>query len=282
MGENRTGGRRRAAEICLSCARNIGSNGRKSTCNGLPQRVKLNGLLHFFMTWRRAPMPEASSETLPTVLVAGLNCSARLYADQIPALWQFGPVIVADHRRDDSMAAMARRILAAAPPRFALVGLSMGGYVAFEIMRQAASRVAKLALLDTGARGEAPERTEQRKPLIALAKSGRFARNFGLAISDPGAPQPPQRRGAQGNRARHERGDRRGRLPAPATGDHDAAGFASRPRARSNVRRWFWSATATRRRRRNWRARWRRQFPEQNSSSLPSAGTCRRSSGRKR
>jgi pimeloyl-ACP methyl ester carboxylesterase len=120
-------------------------------------------------------MPEASSENLPTVLVAGLNCSARLYADQVTALWQFGPVTVADHRRDDSMAAMARRILAAAPPRFALVGLSMGGYVAFEIMRQAASRVAKLALLDTGARGEAPERTEQRKPLIALAKSGRFA-----------------------------------------------------------------------------------------------------------
>src|SRR6202142_1891842 len=73
------------------------------------------------------------------------------------------------------IAAMAQRVLAAAPPRFALVGLSMGGYVAFEIMRQAASRVAKLALLDTGARGEAPERTEQRKPLIALAKSGRFA-----------------------------------------------------------------------------------------------------------
>src|ERR1700721_213952 len=120
-------------------------------------------------------MPEVSPETLPTVLVAGLNCSARLYAEQIPALWQFGPVIVADHRRDDSMAAMARRILAAAPPRFALVGLSVGGYVAFEIMRQAAGRVAKPALLDTGARGEAPERTEQRKPLIALARSGRFA-----------------------------------------------------------------------------------------------------------
>jgi len=120
-------------------------------------------------------MPEALSEDLPTVLVAGLNCSARLYADQIPVLWQFGPVTVADHRRDDSMAAMARRILAAAPPRFALVGLSMGGYVAFEIMRQADSRVARLALLDTGARGEAPERTAQRRPLIALAKTGRFA-----------------------------------------------------------------------------------------------------------
>ncbi len=120
-------------------------------------------------------MPEASTEGLPTVLVAGLNCSARLYAPQIPLLWQYGPVLVADHRRDDGMAAMARRILAAAPPRFALVGLSMGGYVAFEIMRQAAARVAKLALLDTGARAETPERTEQRKPLIALAQSGRFS-----------------------------------------------------------------------------------------------------------
>jgi pimeloyl-ACP methyl ester carboxylesterase len=119
-------------------------------------------------------MPKTSPDNMPTVLVAGLNCSARLYGEQIPVLWQFGAVIMADHRRDDSMAAMARRILAAAPPRFALVGLSMGGYIAFEIMRQAANRVAKLALLDTGARGEAPERTEQRKPLIALAKSGRF------------------------------------------------------------------------------------------------------------
>jgi pimeloyl-ACP methyl ester carboxylesterase len=123
-------------------------------------------------------MPEASSESLPIVLVAGLNCSARLYAPQIPLLWQYGPVIVADHRRDDTMAAMARRVLAAAPPRFALAGLSMGGYLAFEIMRQAPARVTKLALLDTGPRAETPERTEQRKPLIALAQSGRFGEIF--------------------------------------------------------------------------------------------------------
>ena len=62
---------------------------------------------------------------LPVVLVPGLNCSARLYADQIPALWRFGPVVVADHTRDDSMAAIAERILAAAPPRFAVVGLDL-------------------------------------------------------------------------------------------------------------------------------------------------------------
>ncbi len=117
----------------------------------------------------------SASDPLPIVLVPGLNCSARLYAEQIPALWQFGPVAVADHRRDDSMAAIARRVLAAAPPRFALAGLSMGGYIAFEIMRQAAGRVAKLALLDTGAGAEAPERTEQRKPLLQMAGQGRFA-----------------------------------------------------------------------------------------------------------
>jgi pimeloyl-ACP methyl ester carboxylesterase len=118
-------------------------------------------------------MPNPNSDSLPIVLVPGLNCSARLYGEQVPALWQFGPVTIADHRRDDSMMMIARRILAAAPLRFALVGLSMGGYIAFEIVRQAADRVAKLALLDTGARAETPERTEARWPLIALARQGR-------------------------------------------------------------------------------------------------------------
>jgi pimeloyl-ACP methyl ester carboxylesterase len=115
------------------------------------------------------------TDALPTVLVPGLNCSARLYAEQIPALWRFGPVVVADHTRDDTLAAIARRILAAAPPRFALAGLSMGGYISFEIMRQAPERVAKLALLDTGARAETPEQTKARLPRIELAKRGRVA-----------------------------------------------------------------------------------------------------------
>jgi pimeloyl-ACP methyl ester carboxylesterase len=119
-------------------------------------------------------MASPSSESLPVILVPGLNCSPRLYAEEVPALWQFGPVTIADHRCDDSMTELARRILANAPPRFALVGLSMGGYVAFEIMRQAADRVAKLALLDTGARAEVPERTEARRPLLALARQGRM------------------------------------------------------------------------------------------------------------
>jgi pimeloyl-ACP methyl ester carboxylesterase len=120
-------------------------------------------------------MSDSSTENLPIVLVPGLLCSARLYAEQIPALWRFGPVTVADHTRDDSMTAIARRVLAAAPPRFAVAGLSMGGYIAFEIMRQAPARVAKLALFDTAARPETPQQTEGRRPRIELAKSGRFA-----------------------------------------------------------------------------------------------------------
>jgi len=119
--------------------------------------------------------PDSSSDPLPIVLIPGLTCTARLYAEQIPSLWQFGPVTIADHRRDDSMAAIARRILAAAPPRFALAGLSMGGYIAFEIMRQAGERVVKLALLDTGGRADTPEQTERRRVLMAMAKEGRYA-----------------------------------------------------------------------------------------------------------
>jgi pimeloyl-ACP methyl ester carboxylesterase len=120
-------------------------------------------------------MPDTSLDDLPIILVPGLNCSARLYAEQIPALWRFGPVTVADHTRDDSIAAIGRRILAAAPPRFVLAGLSMGGYIAFEIMRQAPQRVAKLALLDTGPGAETPQQTEGRRPRIELVKAGRFA-----------------------------------------------------------------------------------------------------------
>jgi pimeloyl-ACP methyl ester carboxylesterase len=114
-------------------------------------------------------------EPLPTVLVPGLNCSARLYAPQIPALWRFGPVTVADHLRDDTMAAIGRRILAEAPPKFALVGLSMGGYIALELLRQAPERIARVALLDTGSRADDPERTARREAQIALARAGRLA-----------------------------------------------------------------------------------------------------------
>ena len=113
-------------------------------------------------------------EALPVVLVPGLGTDSRLYEKQIPALWRFGPVMIANQTRRDSMAGIAEDILSNAPPRFALAGLSMGGYVAFEIVRQAPERLHKLALLDTTARSDTPEQTERRKAQIGMVKEGRF------------------------------------------------------------------------------------------------------------
>jgi pimeloyl-ACP methyl ester carboxylesterase len=114
------------------------------------------------------------ADALPIVMIPGLLATPRLYAEQIPELWALGPVTVAAHTWDDSMAAIARRILESAPPRFALVGLSMGGYISFEILRIAPHRIVKLALLDTSARPDAPEQTAQRQTQVALARGGRL------------------------------------------------------------------------------------------------------------
>src|SRR3954467_7300344 len=108
--------------------------------------------------------------TMPILLVPGLVSSPRIFAPVLPELWRFGPVTVANHIRDDNMGAIARRILAEAPPRFALAGHSMGGYIAFEIMRQAPERVAKLALLNTQARPDTPEATARRRGMVARAQ----------------------------------------------------------------------------------------------------------------
>lgn len=114
------------------------------------------------------------AQSLPLVLVPGLLCSARLYGPQIAALWPFGQVAVADHRRDADMAAIAVRILAAAPPRFALAGLSMGGYIAFAMLRLAPERIARLALLDTAAGPDLPEQKVGREKFIAMAEAGKL------------------------------------------------------------------------------------------------------------
>jgi pimeloyl-ACP methyl ester carboxylesterase len=112
--------------------------------------------------------------TMPILLVPGLVSSPRIFAPVIPDLWRLGPVTVANHIRGDNMGAIARRILAEAPPRFVLAGHSMGGYIAFEIMRQAPERVAKLALINTQARPDTPEATARRRGMIARAQGGDY------------------------------------------------------------------------------------------------------------
>lgn len=112
--------------------------------------------------------------TEPLVLIPGLSCDANLYAPQWPALAPGRPILVAEHDRDESLTGIARRLLAAAPERFALCGLSMGGYIAFEVMRQAPQRVTRLALLDTSAKPATAETNAPREQMIDLAHKGAF------------------------------------------------------------------------------------------------------------
>jgi pimeloyl-ACP methyl ester carboxylesterase len=108
------------------------------------------------------------------LLLPGLLCDASLWQAQVAGLAGLAQCQVADVTADDSLPAMARRALAAAPDRFALAGLSMGGYLAFEILRQAPQRVTRLALLDTSARPDTPEQARRRRGLIGLARTGAF------------------------------------------------------------------------------------------------------------
>lgn len=111
---------------------------------------------------------------IPTVLVPGLLCDAALWKPQVKWLADVARISIGDTMQDDNLGDMARRILAAAPERFALAGLSMGGYVCMEIMRQAPERVIRLALLDTGARADSEEQTKRRRGLLELAELGKF------------------------------------------------------------------------------------------------------------
>jgi pimeloyl-ACP methyl ester carboxylesterase len=143
--------------------------------------------------------------SMPILLVPGLGGSPRIYAPVAPALWRFGPVTVGNHIRDANMGAIARRILAEAPPRFALAGHSMGGYIALEIMRQAPQRVAKLALINTQARPDTPEATARRRGQIARA----LANEYHAVLDDlfPGFVHPSRREDASLRQLVHEMGD---------------------------------------------------------------------------
>jgi pimeloyl-ACP methyl ester carboxylesterase len=112
------------------------------------------------------------SSKLPLVLLPGMMCDARLYGPQIAALSGSVPLHLAPISGHDTVEALAADILASAPPRFALAGLSMGGIVAMEVLRQAPERINRLALLDTNPRAELAEVRAGREPQIAKVRSG--------------------------------------------------------------------------------------------------------------
>ncbi|RMD90604.1 MAG: alpha/beta fold hydrolase [Alphaproteobacteria bacterium] len=111
----------------------------------------------------------------PLVLLPGMMCDARLFGPQIEALSREAPVMVMPMTGGDSIARLARNVLEAAPPRFALAGLSMGGIVAMEVLAQSRDRVTRLCLMDTNAQAELASVAAAREPQIVKARTGKLA-----------------------------------------------------------------------------------------------------------
>ena len=127
---------------------------------------------------------------LPVVFVPGLCVTGAIYAHQAAHLSRTRAVMLANHWRADSMGEIADQILAEAPETFALAGTSMGGYVAFEIVRRAPQRVTKLALISTSARPDTPERSAVRRQQVAAARQNFRA---GIAAFLPALVHPARR-----------------------------------------------------------------------------------------
>jgi pimeloyl-ACP methyl ester carboxylesterase len=108
---------------------------------------------------------------IPLVLIPGLLNTGDLWRDQVRDLADLGNMLITTAQRDyDNLPEIANRILDSASERFALAGLSLGGYVAFEILRQAPERIIKLALLDTTAHPDTQEKAVQRRETMAQAR----------------------------------------------------------------------------------------------------------------
>ncbi|MGD9637918.1 MAG: alpha/beta fold hydrolase [Alphaproteobacteria bacterium] len=108
------------------------------------------------------------------VLVPALFCNYRLFEEQVKVLSSDYDVIIADNCSSSTMASLAGNILDKAPQEFYLGGISMGGYIALEIMRQAPERVKKLILMDTSARADTNDQVEKRIDAIATSEKGYF------------------------------------------------------------------------------------------------------------
>ena len=113
---------------------------------------------------------------IPLILLPGMMCDARLFGPQLEVLSATRAVNVLPITQHDSVEALASQVLAAAPERFALGGLSMGGIVAMEVVRQAPDRAAGLALMDTNPLAEAQAVKDMRGPQIQAVQNGKLQR----------------------------------------------------------------------------------------------------------
>ena len=106
------------------------------------------------------------------VMLPGMMCDERLFAPQIAHLKEHYHVKIMSIHEHANMADLAKNVLAQSPDEFALLGLSMGGILAMEIMDQAPQRITHLALLDTNPRAELDVVKQRRGPQIERVKNG--------------------------------------------------------------------------------------------------------------
>lgn len=111
--------------------------------------------------------------SFPIILITGQLLTDAVWHPLLDA-WKDREVIVADNRSDDTIEGFAQRLLDNAPPKFILIAHAMGGFIAFDVMRRAPERVAKLALISTLASADGPAQTARRQGYIDLVESGNF------------------------------------------------------------------------------------------------------------
>jgi len=105
------------------------------------------------------------------IFIPGLLCTRDLFVPQLDELDGRLDITIGDHTLHDNIFDAAKQILEDAPERFVLAGLSMGGHISLEIMRQAAGRVIALMLMDTTARPDMPEQIKFRQELIEMSRN---------------------------------------------------------------------------------------------------------------
>ncbi len=135
------------------------------------------------------------SEKISLILLPAFMSTRTLWSPQIDALADIAEIDVVELTPYTSVTKMAEAVLDQAPDRFALAGLSLGGFTAFEIMRRAPERVVQLALVSTTARKDSPERLAARKPQIEAVQSGRFVEvvdGFMKVLQSPTHPWSPE------------------------------------------------------------------------------------------
>ena len=111
----------------------------------------------------------------PVVMIPGMMCDERIFAHQIEELGTDTEVYIADISKYSSIQELASDVLENSPPKFFLVGHSMGGIVAMEMCSQEPDRIEKLVIMDSNPKPELEETKLKREPQIKNVISGNLA-----------------------------------------------------------------------------------------------------------